>query len=102
MKKADVVKEMKERTGLTKTQIEEFFEQYANVVEDGLDNNDKVPFPKLGSFQMKKKAARGEREARNPRTGEKILVAPKPAYLTPIFKPNKNFKQIMEVELEEE
>lgn len=88
-----MVKMMKDATDLTKNQVEDFFAKYAKLVEEALSVGDKVPMPGIGTFQMKEKGARGERQTRNPKTGESITVEAKPAYKTIDFKIPKSVKE---------
>ena len=57
---------------------------------DGLAKEGKVVVPGFGSFEVRNKTAR---EGRNPRTGEKVMIAAKRA---PAFKPGKAMKEAVE------
>ncbi|MDZ7726583.1 MAG: HU family DNA-binding protein [Candidatus Campbellbacteria bacterium] len=86
MNKADLVNKVQEVTGGTKVEAEEVVETFVNSITDALKRGDEVSIAGLGIFSAKKRAAR---EARNPRTGEKIQV---PAMRVPKFRPAKALK----------
>lgn len=86
MNKADLVSKVQEVTGGTKVQAEQIMDSLIENITNTLKKGDDVSIAGLGIFSAKKRAAR---EARNPRTGEKIKV---PAMRVPKFRPAKALK----------
>lgn len=58
-----------------------------DVVQDTLADGDKISIVGFGTFDVK---SRGERQGKNPKTGEPLVI---PASKTPHFKAGKNFKE---------
>ncbi len=86
MNKAGIVDAVHEKLGGTKVQAEEVVDTVVNSIIDTLKKGDEVSISGLGIFSAKMRAAR---EARNPRTGEKIQVA---AMRVPKFRAAKALK----------
>jgi DNA-binding protein HU-beta len=86
MNKLDLTNRVQEITGGTKVQADKIVETIISAITDTLKKGDEVSIAGLGIFSTKKRAAR---EARNPRTGEKISV---PAMRVPKFRPAKALK----------
>lgn len=86
MNKAAIVDQVHEKLGGTKVQAEEVVDTIINSITDSLKKGDEVSISGLGIFSAKMRAAR---EARNPRTGEKIQV---PAMRVPKFRAAKALK----------
>ena len=72
MTKAELVKTLKEQTGLaTLAQAEEAYEKMFTIIADSLKKGDAVSISGFGSFKAVKRAAR---KGRNPQTGEEIQI----------------------------
>ena len=87
MTKKELVKKIAEEQVISQKQavaiVDSVFDSIAATVATG----EKVSIPGFGTFEVRNKTAR---EARNPRTGEKIKIAAKRA---PAFKAGKLFKE---------
>jgi len=86
MNKLDLTNKVQEITGGTKVQADRIVETIISAITDTLKKGEEVSIAGLGIFSTKQRAAR---EARNPRTGEKISV---PAMRVPKFRPAKALK----------
>jgi DNA-binding protein HU-beta len=83
MTKADLISRVAKDCGITKAQAEKALDGFVNGISDALGEGDKVTLVGFGTFSV---GERAEREGRNPRTGEKIVI---PASKTVKFKPGK-------------
>jgi len=89
MTKADIVDIIASGTGLTKLETEAIIEGFFSTVIDSLKNGNGIEIRGFGTYKVKKKNAR---QARNPKTGEKVFV---PEHYVPTFKFSKDFKSIV-------
>lgn len=87
MTKADVIARIASQTGLTKTDVREVVEGFLDSVKYSLKKNDPLEIRGFGTFYV---ASRAPRKARNPRTGEKVLI---PSRKQPVFKPSREMKK---------
>jgi len=71
MTKADLVAEIANESGLTKSQAEKVVHGFVSTVSDALSGGDKFTLVGFGSFSV---GTRSQREGHNPRTGEKIQI----------------------------
>ncbi|MBR5892239.1 MAG: integration host factor subunit beta [Bacteroidaceae bacterium] len=85
MTKADVVKEIAEKTGIEKTVVLSTVEAFMEVVKESLSNQENVYLRGFGSFIIKKRA---EKTARNIKKNSTLII---PAHNIPAFKPAKTF-----------
>jgi len=85
--KADIVEEIAARTKLNKKESFVVVDLIIENIKNTLSEGKKIEIRGFGSFKVKQ---RGERMARNPRTGESVHV---PAKLVPYFKPSKLLKE---------
>lgn len=90
MTKAEIVEKVAEGTGLTKLETEAIIEGFLNTLIKSLREGHRIEIRGFGSFKIKEKS---ERYARNPRSGEKVLV---PQQFVPVFKFSKDFKQAVD------
>ncbi len=67
-----VIDDVAERTGLSKTDVKKAVQAVVEVMRERLGNGERVQISGFGSFDVRDRAAR---EATNPRTREKIQVA---------------------------
>lgn len=94
MTKADIVENIAEKTGLTKTDTSLVVEGIIETLKEAMVSGDSVEIRGFGTFKIKKRAAR---RARNPRTGEPVDI---PAKYVPAFKPSRELKDAVEEENE--
>lgn len=90
MTKADIVDKVAAGTGLTKLETEAIIEGFLKTVIDALKEGERIEIRGFGSYKVRKKNAR---QARNPKTGEKVFV---PEHYVPTFKFSKDFKEIVD------
>ncbi|XXP77532.1 MAG: HU family DNA-binding protein [Lettuce witches'-broom phytoplasma] len=88
MTKSDLLNAMSDKLGVTKKEVESFLLSLNETVEEGLHKNEKVILPGLGTIQLKHRKAR---KCKVPKSEQVISV---PAQDVPVFKVNKNFKEI--------
>ena len=87
MTKADIVTEVSNQTGLTKSEVENVFEGIVLSIVNSIKRKERVDIRKFGSFQIKKRPAR---EAINPSTKKIITLSER---YVPIFKPSNPLKK---------
>lgn len=90
MTKADIVDKVAGGTGLTKLETEAIIEGFFSTVIDALKHGRGIEIRGFGSYKVKKKNARN---ARNPKTGEKVFVG---EHFVPTFKFSKEFKDAVD------
>ena len=89
MTKADVIARIASQTGMTKTDIREVMEGFLDSVKFSFKKNDPLEIRGFGTFHV---VSRAQRKARNPRTGEEVLI---PARKRPVFKPSREIIKIV-------
>ena len=90
MAKADIVKTLKEKCGLsTLAQAEAAYEKLFAIISEGLKQGDSVSISGFGSFKVVNRKAR---KGRNPQTGEALQI---PASKAVKFTPSKALKENM-------
>lgn len=90
MTKADIVDKVATGTGLTKLETEAIIEGFLTTVIEALREGKGIEIRGFGSYKVKKKNARN---ARNPKSGQKVFV---PEHFVPTFKFSKDFKEIVD------
>lgn len=90
MNKRELIETVSSKAEITKKEADAVVNATLDGIIEGLASEGKVIIPGFGSFEVRNKTAR---EARNPRTGEKIKIAAKRA---PTFKPGKAMKDAVE------
>lgn len=90
MNKRELIETVSSKAEITKKEADAVVNATLDAIIEGLVKEGKVIIPGFGSFEVRNKTAR---EARNPRTGEKIKIAAKKA---PAFKPGKAMKDAVE------
>ncbi len=93
MNKQDIVDIIAEGTGLTKLETAAVVDAFLATVTYALGNNNRVELRRFGTFQVKDRKAK---KARNPRTGEEVLIPPRKV---PHFKPSPDFRKYVEEQL---
>lgn len=86
MTKADIVDHIASGTGLTKVETEAVVDGFIQTVSEALKEGKNIEIRGFGSFKTKKRKGR---VARNPRTGEQVMVD---EHFVPIFKVSKELK----------
>lgn len=81
--KKDLVREVSEKSNLTQTEVKSVIQMTFDSVLSALVRGDKVELRNFGVFVIKERA---ERRARNPRTGEEVVVPKKKVV---IFRPGR-------------
>ncbi len=89
MNKGQLIEKLSEKTGLTKTQAEEFLDATIQIIQKAVSKGDEVKLVGFGSFSQQ---TRKSRKGRNPKTGEPVLI---PGSIVPRFKPGKDFKDLL-------
>jgi DNA-binding protein HU-beta len=79
---SQLVGEVAERAGLSKSDTKAVMEALEEVVLEQLGDAQKVRIGGVVQLVVKVKDATKERKGRNPATGEEITIAPKPASVT--------------------
>ena len=86
MTKKDIVKAISEEIGLPQQKTGEIVQKTFDAIIEALALEGRVELRNFGVFEVKQRAARN---ARNPRTGEKIPI---PSKLTVAFRPGKEME----------
>lgn len=86
MNKAELVKVIAEKLGLTQKDVTAVIDEFVEATTVALKKGKEVAIPGLGKWAVAKRAAR---TSMNPRTKELIKV---PARKAPVFKPAKALK----------
>lgn len=89
MTKADLVEQVAEKTGLTRTDVAAVVDHFLEAIRLSLEKRQNIEIRGFGTFKVK---ARKARKARNPRTGEEVPV---PDRNVPVFKPSNEFKNLI-------
>lgn len=80
MKKSELVELVATKAGLTKADAARAVDATFETIKEALQKGERVPFVGFGTFSV---SERGERTARNPRTGETLTI---PARKAVVFK----------------
>jgi DNA-binding protein HU-beta len=91
--KADIVDVIASATGLTKVETEAVVDGFISTVINALKEGKNIEIRGFGSFKVKKRKGR---IARNPRTGEQVVVA---EHFVPLFKVSKDLKHMVDENL---
>lgn len=87
MTKKDMAKAIAEEMGIPQMQALEMVQRVFNGITDTLVRKGRIELRNFGVFEVKK---RKPRRARNPRTGQKVLV---PERIVVTFKPGREMEQ---------
>ena len=87
MTKKEIVRTISEEIGLTQLQTKEIVQKTFNAIVEALVEENRIELRNFGVFEVKRRAPR---KARNPRTGEKVLV---PEKFVVTFKPGKEMEE---------
>ena len=89
MNKTELIAAVAEKAELSKKDAEKAIKAFTDVVSEELVNGGKIQLVGFGTFEV---AERGEREGRNPKTGETMMIS---ASRTPNFKAGKALKDMV-------
>ncbi|MHC5771629.1 MAG: HU family DNA-binding protein [Nostoc sp.] len=87
MNKGELVDAVAAKTNITKKQTDEIISAFLSVFTKAVANGEKVTLIGFGSFERRD---RSEREGRNPKTQEVMII---PATIVPAFSAGKQFKE---------
>ena len=87
MNKVELIQALKNSNGLSKLEAEEVVNLFFNQMADTLAKGDRVEIRGFCSFLIKEYK---EYNGRNPKTGERVKIAPKKL---PFFKPGKELRE---------
>ena len=88
MIKLDIINEVVNRTGITKTKAEQAVETVFEAMKKALENGDRIELRGFGVFNVK---PRKTGVGRNPRTGAEVAISPGKAVR---FKPGKELQTL--------
>ena len=96
MTKSEIVTTLAEKTGLTKSDIGNVFDELSALIAKNLGRRGPGSFtvPGLMKIEVKKKPATKARKGRNPFTGEEITIKAKPATNVVRVRPLKGLKDM--------
>jgi len=86
--KADIIDALYEKTGMTRTEIRTTVDHFINITKEALVQRKVIELRGFGTFEVKVRKARSS--ARNPRTGESIVIRSRGAVS---FRPGRELKQ---------
>lgn len=89
MNKGELVDKVAEKSGVTKKQADMVLTAAIEAIMETVSDGDKVTLVGFGSFERRD---RKEREGRNPKTGETMII---PATKVPAFSAGKQFKEMV-------
>ena len=89
MNKTELIAAVAEKAELSKKDAEKALKAFTDVVSEELVKGEKIQLVGFGTFEV---AEREEREGRNPKTGEKMMIA---ASRSPKFKAGKAIKDMV-------
>ena len=90
MIKLDIVNEVVNRTGITKTKAEMAVETVFEAMKKALEQGDRIELRGFGTFTVNR---RPPRMGRNPRSGESVAI---PEKRVPHFKPGKALREAVD------
>ncbi len=93
MTKADIVDQIASAIGLTKVETEAVVDGFLSTVIKAMREGKNIEIRGFGTFKVKKRKGK---MARNPRTGEQVMV---PDHHVPVFKVSKDVKKLVDENL---
>ncbi len=87
MTKAELIDSLSQEVELSKRQVGEVVDMVLDEIRNALVKGDKVQLIPFGSFVVRERA---KREGRNPKTGEKLMIA---ARRVPAFSAGKGLRE---------
>ncbi|ASC72565.1 DNA-binding protein HU [Halomicronema hongdechloris C2206] len=89
MNKGELVDQVAQKASVTKKEADAVITAMIDSVMEAVANGDKVTLVGFGSFERRE---RKEREGRNPKTGDTMVI---PATRVPAFSAGKQFKEMV-------
>lgn len=89
MNKGELVDKIAQKASVTKKQADAVLTAAIDTIMEAVAQKDKVTLVGFGSFESRE---RKEREGRNPKTNEKMVI---PATIVPAFSAGKLFKEMV-------
>ena len=89
MNKVELIEALAKKAGVTKQSAKTMLEAYTDIITEQLSQKDEIVLVGFGTFSPR---SQNTRLARNPRTGEPVLIKPR---TTVKFKPGKYLLQAM-------
>ena len=86
MTKKEIVALISKKESISKVEANCMYEAVVNAIVEAIVNGEEVAIPGFGKFEIKQ---RNERKARNPQTGEEVVIK---AHKAVGFKPAKALK----------
>ena len=86
MNKNELIEELSDKTGFTKTDTQKFLNAYIEAIQKALKKGKEVQLVGFGTFKVTNRKAR---TGRNPQTGNELKI---PAKNVPSFRPGKALK----------
>ncbi|MCH9620822.1 MAG: DNA-binding protein HU [Chlamydiia bacterium] len=86
MNKNELIEELSDKTGFTKSDTQKFLNAYIEAIQKALRKGNEVQLVGFGTFKITKRKAR---VGRNPQTGKELKI---PAKKVPSFRPGKALK----------
>lgn len=90
MNKAELIERISKKAKMNKTQTENILDAAIDIIQGTISEGGEVKIVGFGTFD---RAARKERNGRNPKTGTSIVI---PATRVPRFRPGKEFRTMVE------
>lgn len=90
MTKADIVRQIAQATGLTKTDTSAVVDGFIESVIEAMEQEEHIEIRGFGTFKV---VTRAPRTGRNPRTGSEVKISSRRA---PVFKPSKELRARVE------
>lgn len=94
MTKKEIVKQISEKLSVPQLTIKEIVQLTFDSIIDTLIQHGRIELRNFGVFEVKKRKGR---DARNPRSGEKVKVPPK---VVVTFKPGKEMEELVRAKAE--
>lgn len=89
MNRTDIADEIHVKSGLSRQKSEEVLQLMLDAISNALKAGVEVKLRNFGTFSVRRSASR---VARNPQTGEEVIITER---LTPVFKPSSQLKQLI-------
>jgi nucleoid DNA-binding protein len=90
MTKSEIIDRLATGTGLTRYETEVVVNGFLGLIASSLKRGEPVELRGFGSFRVRDRA---ERTARNPKTGEEMVI---PGRAVPVFRPSRDLKDSVE------
>ena len=89
MTKAEIIENIHEKSGISRKEIHDVIDAFFKEVKDTLNQDRVVELRGFGTFEIRTR--KGREKARNPKTGEIVLVK---THGVTVFRPGKALKEI--------